>query len=306
MLSDPKSRALVENFAGQWLFLRNVQAIRPDPRTFPDFDENLRLAFKQETELFFESILRENRSALDLLTADYTFINERLARHYGIPNVYGDHFRRVQLKEPARGGLLGHGSILTVTSHANRTSPVSRGVWILENIIGVHPPEPPANVPDLPEPRVGELPATMRERMVQHRANPTCASCHSQMDPLGLAMESFDAVGRWRTQNENGSPLDVSGALPDGTGFDGPLGLREVLVRSYSTEFVKTVTEKLLVYALGRGLEYYDMPTVRAIVRDASTQNYRLTSLVLGIITSAPFQMRRSADGARIDRTPAH
>jgi hypothetical protein len=285
----------VSNFAGQWLYLRNVPAARPDPRLFPDFDENLRNAFRRETELFFESIVHENRSTLELLTANYTFLNERLARHYKIPGVYGDEFRRVQLQDDARRGLLGQGSILTVTSYANRTSPVLRGVWILENILGAAPPPPPANVPPLPERPDGRTVLSMREQMAQHRTNPACASCHSLMDPLGLAMENFDAVGTWRSRGESNIPLDVSGILPDGTTFDGVVGLRQALL-TRPNEFLETVTEKLLIYALGRGLEYYDRPTVRQIIREAKSNDYGLSSLIAGVVKSAPFLMKRSPD----------
>ena len=298
MLADPRSEELVSNFAGQWLYLRNVPHHVPDVWLFPDSDENLRRAFRRETELFFASILHEDRSVLDLLRADYTFLNERLARHYGIPHVYGDHFRRVSLKDNTRGGLLGHGSILTVRSYANRTSPVLRGVWILENILGVKAPQPPPDVPDLPEERTSEgRLLTMRERMVEHRANPVCNSCHFMIDPLGLPLENFDAVGRWRTHESN-TPIDVAGALPDGTPVDGPVGLKHALLDSASTGFMRTVTEKLLTYALGRGLEYYDMPAVRGIVRDTAASEYRLSALIQAITESPPFQGRRSLDGS--------
>jgi uncharacterized protein DUF1588/uncharacterized protein DUF1585/uncharacterized protein DUF1592 len=270
-----------------------VESTRPDPLLFPDFDENLRRAFRRETELFFESILREDRSILDLLSANYTFVNERLARHYGIPNVYGDHFRRVTLQEDMRGGLLTQGSILTVRSYATRTSPVLRGVWILENILGVRVPPPPPNVPDLKDATPDGRVLSMRDRMVQHRANPLCASCHAMMDPLGLSLENFDAIGRWRTVSESNSSIDASGALPDGTRFEGPAGLRQALL-SHSDTFVTTLTEKLLIYGLGRGLEYYDAPAVRQITRDTAKSEYRFAALVLGIVNSAPFRMRRS------------
>ena len=260
MLADPRSEALVKNFAGQWLALRNVSAVQPDEDSFPDFGEGLRRGFSRETELFFESVLREDRSVLDLLAADYTFVNERLARHYGIPNVRGSHFRRVSLEgiDGVRGGLLGHGSILTVTSYANRTSPVLRGKWVLENILGTPPPPPPADVPPLEETTSGRA-LSMREAMVQHRANPVCASCHQLMDPPGLSLENYDAIGRWRSQTQTKRPIDASGALPDGTEFVGPDELRQALLR-HPERFVTTVTEKLLTYALGRGVEYYDAP----------------------------------------------
>lgn len=293
MLADPKADALVENFAGQWLYLRNVPHVLPDRQLFPDFDENLRQAFRHETELFFGSILREDRPALELLTANYTFVNERLARHYGIPRVYGDRFRRVSLPDGARGGLLGHGSILTVRSYANRTSPVLRGVWILENILGAPPPPPPPNVPALKDTNNAGHVLSMRERMVQHRRNPACAACHARMDPLGLPMEEFDAVGRTRTQGESKAQLDLSGALPDGTTFNGVAGLRQALVK-HGGEFVATLTEKLMTYALGRGLEHYDAPAIRQVVRETASVEHRLPAVILGIVKSTPFQMRRA------------
>ena len=292
MLADPRSEALVGNFAGQWLTLRNAAAVQPDEDEFPDFGEGLRQGFRRETELLFSSVLREDRSALDLLDADYTFVDERLARHYGIPNVRGSHFRRVALEDGARGGLLGHGSILTVTSYANRTSPVNRGKWVLENILGTPPPPPPPDVPDLETAEGGQA-LSMREAMEQHRANPVCASCHRLMDPLGLALENFDAIGRWRDRSETRGSIDATGELPDGTPFDGPAGLKNALL-GHPERFVTTVTEKLMTYALGRGIEYYDAPAVRAIVRDAAEDGYRLSSLVKGVVRSAPFQMRRS------------
>ena len=292
MLADPRSDALIGNFAGQWLTLRNAAAVQPDEDAFPDFGEGLRRAFRRETELLFGSILREDRSTLDLLAADYTFVNERLARHYGIPNVRGSHFRRVPLADVARGGLLGHGSILTVTSYANRTSPVNRGKWVLENILGTPPPPPPPDVPDLATAEGGQA-LSMREAMEQHRANPVCASCHRLMDPVGLSLENFDAIGRWRDRSETRGAIDATGELPDGTPFDGPAGLKAALL-SHPDRFVTTVTEKLMTYALGRGVEYYDAPAVRAIVRDAAGDGYRLSSLVKGVVRSAPFQMRRS------------
>ena len=292
MLADPRSEALVGNFAGQWLTLRNAAAVQPDEDEFPDFGEGLRQGFRRETELLFSSVLREDRSALDLLDADYTFVDERLARHYGIPNVRGSHFRRVALEDEARGGLLGHGSILTVTSYANRTSPVNRGKWVLENILGTPPPPPPPDVPDLETGEGGQA-LSMREAMEQHRANPVCASCHRLMDPLGLALENFDAIGRWRDRSETRGSIDATGELPDGTPFDGPAGLKDALLR-HPERFVTTVTEKLMTYALGRGVEYYDAPAVRAIVRASAAGGYRLSSLVKGVVRSAPFQMRRS------------
>ena len=293
MLADRRSRALVDNFAEQWLYLRDVEAKEPDPGFFPGFDENLRQAFQRETELFIDSVLREDRGVSDLLTADYTFLNERLARHYGIPHVYGSHFRRVSLDGTARRGLLGQGGILTLTSYATRTSPVLRGKWILENLLASPPPPPPPDIPALAETTDDGAALSMRAAMERHRANPACASCHAQMDPLGFALENFDAVGRWRTRSESNDAIDASGILPDGTSFEGPDGMRQALLRE-PERFVATVTEKLLTYALGRNVESYDMPAVRAIVRDAERNDYRFSSIVLGIVRSTPFQMRMS------------
>jgi hypothetical protein len=296
MLADPRSQALVNNFAGQWLHIRNVSGFRPSPELLFHFDDNLRQAFEQETELFFNSIIRENRSVLDLLNADYTFLNERLAKHYGIPGVYGERFRRVQLPaDSVRRGLLGQGSILTDTSRPNRTSPVIRGKWILENIFGTPPPPPPANVPDLEEERDPRKVLPMREQLAQHRANPVCASCHAQMDELGFALENFDAIGEWRNTYSSGAPIDASAELPDGTGFNGPTELRKVLL-NHSDEFLTTITEKLLTYALGRGLEAADAPAVRQVKREAAGADYRFASLIQGIVTSTPFQMRMAQD----------
>ncbi len=293
MLVDSRSTALVTSFAGQWLSLRKLRAVGPTPELYPEFDDNLREAFQQETELFVESQLRDDRSVLDLLRADYTFLNERLARHYGIPNVYGSRFRRVTLSDNTRGGLLGQGSMLTVTSYPTRTSPVIRGHWLLETILGAPPPSPPPNIPALPESGKGGRPASVRERLAEHRKNPVCASCHAPMDPLGFALENYDAVGRWRTVDEAGGPIDASGALPDGTMFEGLAGLKKILL-SQQEQFARTISEKLLMYALGRGIEHYDMPQVRNIIRQAVDDDYRWSSLILGIVTSAPFQMRRS------------
>jgi hypothetical protein len=290
MLGDSRSRALVSNFAGQWLYLRNLRTKFPDPALFPDFDENLRQAMEKETELFFESIVREDRSVIELLDADYTFVNERLAEHYGIPNVRGSQFRRVMLTDQNRKGILGHGSILSVTSYATRTAPTLRGKWLLENILGAPPPPPPPNVPSLKDDREANA-QTMRQRMEQHRENPACATCHRLMDPLGFALENFDAVGMWRT-TQGSSPIDSSGELPDGTRFQGPAELRQILL-SKREQFVATVTEKLLTYGLGRGIEYYDMPAIRKIVRDAAPGEYRWSSIILGITRSTPFQMRK-------------
>ena len=293
MLADPRAATLTTNFASQWLHLRNLDAVRPDARLFPDFDDNLRQGFRRETELLFQSILDEDRSVVDLLTADYTFANERVARHYGFPGIYGDHFRRVDLPEGSpRAGLLGHGSILTVTSYATRTSPVLRGKWILENLLGTPPPPPPANVPPLEETRSNTRVVSMRERMAAHRRNPQCAVCHRIMDPAGLSMENFDAIGRWRDA-EGGAAIDAAGNLPGGEDFDGVAGLRGALLERPEV-FVGTVTEKLLTYALGRGLDHADAPAVRAIARAAAADGYRLSSLILGIVESTPFQMRRS------------
>ena len=294
MLADPRSESLVTNFAAQWLYLRDLEAKQPDEVLFPDFDETLRAAFARETDLFLSSVLRENRSVLDLLTANYTFLNERLARHYGIPNVKGSHFRRVTFPEGStRGGLLGQGSILTITSYATRTSPVLRGKWVLENLLAAPPPPPPPNVPALKtEAAEPGKTLSMREAMTQHRANPACAGCHARMDPIGFAMENFDAIGKYRDQDGENS-IDASGVLPDGTKFDGMTGLKKALLR-HPEQFVNTVAEKLLMYAVGRNLQYYDEPAVRAVVHEAAQQNYSLASLVLGVVNSTPFQMRAS------------
>jgi len=293
MLADPRAEALIENFAGQWLYLRNVQALTPDEDLFPDFGEALRLAFQRETELFFETVLREDRSVLDFLTADYTFINERLARHYGIPNVYGSHFRRVTLSDDSRRGLLGHGSILAATAYPTRTSPVLRGKWVLENLLGTPPPLPPPDVPSLEETTADGGVLSMRAAMEQHRANPVCASCHRLMDPPGFALEEFDAVGRHRVRSESNELIDASGALPDGTVFEGAAGLRDALLGRPEL-FVTTLSEKLLTYALGRGVEYYDAPAVRAMVRVAAEEEHRFSVLILGVVQSPQFQMRRA------------
>ena len=291
MLADPRASALVDNFAAQWLFLRNVDAASPDPRVFPDFDEALRRAMRRETELFVHDVLANDRSVTDLLTADYTFLNERLARHYGVAGVYGDQFRRVSIAGTPRRGLLGHASLLTVTSYAHRTSPVLRGKWMLDNLLGAPPPPPPADIPALQETNTKTGKAlTMREAMEQHRANPSCAGCHARMDPLGFALENYDAVGRWRTQAAN-TAIDASGTLPDGTGFDGARGLIEAILRRPDA-FATTVTERLMTYAIGRGVEYFDAPAIRTIRRDAAGQDYRFSAIVLGIVKSVPFQMR--------------
>ena len=294
MLADDRAMAFVENFAGQWLRLRNLANLRPSEAFFPDFDTGLREAMRRETELFFQSILREDRSVVDLVTADYTFLNERMARHYGIPNVKGPEFRRVTLRDERRRGLLGHASVLTVTSPAIRTSPVQRGKWILENILGSPPPPPPPAVPTLTEVELGSKsePKSIRERMAAHRANPVCSACHNFIDPVGFALENYNWVGQWRSVDDAHTPIDASGRLPDGTTFSDLKGFRAALV-TQQDRFVKTVTEKLLTYAMGRGVEYYDMPAVRKIQRDAASQRYRFSALVMGIVSSAPFQMRR-------------
>jgi mono/diheme cytochrome c family protein len=295
MLADGRSDMLVKNFAVQWLYLRNLKGLTPDSFEFPDWDDDLRDAMRQETELFLQSQIQENHSLIDLLTADYTFLNERLAKHYGIPDVYGSRFRRVKLPAHHRTGLLGQASILAITSNPNRTSPVQRGKWILENLLGTPPPPPPPNVPPFPETPNGQQPKTVRARMEQHRANPVCAGCHANMDPLGFAMENFDAIGTWRDVAD-GSPVDSSAALPDGTKLNGPHGLLE-LVSARQALFLETVTEKLLTFALGRGIEPSDMPAVRRIVKEAAANNYRWSSLILGVTNSTPFQMSlRRAD----------
>ena len=290
MLTDPRAAALVDNFAGQWLFLRNLQSARPDVATFPNFDENLRRSLRTETELFFASIVKEDHSVTDLLDADYTFLNERLAQHYGIPGIYGSHFRRVTLTDENRRGLLGQGSILTVTSYPNRTSPVLRGKWIMENVLGTPPPPPLPNVPTLQENQPGLAAQSLRERLAAHRNNPVCATCHDVLDPLGLALENFDAVGRWRT-HEPGGAINAAGQLADGTPVDGPISLREALM-ARREQFVGVVVEKLLTYALGRGIDYADMPTVRGIVHRAARDDYRFSTLIMGVVESAPFRMR--------------
>jgi hypothetical protein len=291
MLADPKAHALVDNFAGQWLHVRNVRSATPDKNEFPNFDDTLRQAFERELDLFLDSVIRGGGSVLDLLTADYTFVNERLARHYGMPYVYGSHFRRVSGIDDARRGLLGKGGILLVTSHADRTSPVVRGKWVLDELVGSPPPPPPPNVPALAE-ADGAKPQTMRERMAAHRNNPVCATCHNVMDPIGLALENFDAVGSWRTR-DHGEVVDTTGQLADGTQVDGVIGLRDALLKRPDV-LVRTATAKLLTYALGRGLEPSDMPTVRAIARQASADGYKFESLIAGVVSSTPFLMRQA------------
>jgi len=291
MIADPRADAFMASFTGQWLQLRNLDKVTPDVLLFPDFDDNVRQALRRETELFFGSVVRENRSATTLLDADYTFLNERLARHYGIPNVYGSHFRRVPVSDPNRRGLLGQGSILAMTAVATRTSPVLRGKYIISNLLNTPPLPPPAVVPDLEESATKDKPSTVRQQLERHRANPVCGSCHRNIDPVGFALENFDAVGQWRTTTREGLAIDTAGVLSDGTKVDGPVALRNAIL-SRPDVFAGTVTEKLVIYALGRGLEPVDMPVVRNIVRNAAAQNYAMQSLILGIVTSDPFQMR--------------
>lgn len=294
MLADPRSGTLVTSFASQWLHLRNLRAVTPDENRYPEWDDNLREALRRETELFLESQLVQDRSVTELLDAGYTFVNERLARHYGIPHVYGNRFRRVDLDDGRRRGLLGQGSVLTVTSYATRTSPVLRGKWLLENILGTKVPPPPADVPELPEHGEAARPASLRQRMEQHSRNPACSSCHRLMDPLGFALENFDAIGRWRDRSQDGVPIDPLATLPDGTTIRGPADLRSVIL-SRRQEFIQTLTGKLLTYAVGRGVEHYDMPSIREIMRGAAPSNYRWSALILGIVKSRPFRMKRSA-----------
>jgi hypothetical protein len=293
MLADERAVSLTQNFAAQWLQLRDLRNVVPDPDLFPEFDENLREAFRQETELFVRSQMRDDRSIAELLSADYTFLNERLARHYRIRDVYGSRFRRVAVPPVERGGLLGHGSLLTITSYPNRTSPVLRGKWLLENVLGVPPPPPPPDVPALPDKSATGQRQSVRARLEEHRRNPACATCHAQMDPLGFALEQFDAVGKWRTTDEGGTGIDASGALSGGEMFQGLDGLRSLLM-ARREQFVGTVAERLLAFALGRGVEYYDRPTLRRIMREASVSDYRWSSMILGIVRSVPFQMRRA------------
>lgn len=301
MLADARSRALVTNFGGQWLQLRNLANSSPIALDFPDFDDTLREAFKTETEMLLESVIREDRNVAELLDADYTFVNERLAKHYGIPNIYGSQFRRVRLDDDlaVRRGLLGKGSIELITSLPDRTSPVQRGKWVLINILGIVPPNPPPDVPPFKESTHAEgtapIELSMRQRMDEHRTNPVCASCHRMFDPIGFALEAFDAIGRYRT-TEFGKPLDLSGQFVDGAQFAGPDGLRQALLR-YSPQFIQVLTEKLLTYALGRPVEYYDMPAVRAIAREAARNNNRFSSVILGIVKSAPFEMNAKPEG---------
>jgi len=293
MLADPQATALVDDFASQWLQLGRISGVTPDTDVFFEFDENLRADMERETKLFLRSQLREDRSLLDLLTANYTFVNERLAGHYGLSGVYGERFRRVTFPNDDRGGLLGHASLLTLTAYPTRTSPVLRGKWVLDNILGMPPPPPPSDVPDLAENRGGGVVLTVRERMEQHREDPACAGCHRIMDPPGFALENFDAIGRWRTVDEADQPIDASGVLGDGTPVDGPAAFRMALFE-YRESFVRTVTEKLLTYAVGRSMEYYDQPAVRQIEAAAARDDYRWSSIILEVVKSIPFQMRRA------------
>jgi hypothetical protein len=298
MIADERADALVSNFAGQWLQLRNLEAkVAPDLLMFPDFDDNTRQAFRLETELFFGHIMRGNRSALELLSADYTFVNERLAKHYGIPGVYGERFRQVKLTDPNRRGLLGQGSILSLTSVATRTSPVFRGKYILSTFLDTPPPPPPPNVPTLEESNKGSAtaPKTVREQLEAHRNNPACASCHRIIDPPGFALENFNSVGQWRDAAADGTPIDAAGVLADGASVDGPVALRDAILRRPDV-FVTTLANRMLTYALGRGLEPSDMPVVRRIVKRAAQNDYRFASIILGIVESAPFQMRATLE----------
>jgi len=292
MLADPRSETLIGNFAEQWLHLRNLKTSNPDLQAFPDFDDNLRQAMKEETTLLFDSIMRENRSVMDLLNADYTFVNERLARHYGMPNIYGSRFRRVPVPTEARRGLFGQGSVLTVSSYPNRTSPVERGKWVLTNLLGVPPQPPPPNIPPLEEGGQDGKVLPLRERMEKHRKDPVCAGCHRLMDPIGFALENYDGTGRWRT-TEEGRPIDASGTLFNGAAIDGVVGLRREIAKRPEV-FVGVLTEKMMTYAVGRGMEYYDMPAVRKVVQDARASNYRFSDVVLGVVRSVPFQMKET------------
>jgi hypothetical protein len=289
MLRDARSDSLVTNFASRWLELSKIAGVVPDTDLYREFDENLRDAMEQETKLFVGDQIHNNRTAIELLTANYSFLNQRLATHYGVPDVYGDHFRKVTFTDGARGGLLGQGSILTVTSYANRTSVVMRGRWVLANLLGAPPGEPPADVPALKEAGTDGAPRSLRERMEVHRRNPVCATCHVRMDPFGFSLENFDATGKWRTESD-GVPVDATASLPDGSKFDGVTGLRALIV-SQKEDFARTLSGKLLAYAIGRGLEYYDLPAVRKITRDAARSDYRWSAIISGIVTSTPFSM---------------
>jgi hypothetical protein len=294
MLADSKSKAFVTNFAGQWLYLRNVESDRKDSDVFPDYDQALRDGFRTETEKLFASVVDNNGSLLDLLRANYTFLNERLAKNYGIPGVYGPAFRKVALTDPNRFGLLGQGSLLTVTSYPNRTSVVARGKWVLENLLGAPPPPPPPDVPAL-KPHGSNGNQTLRQAMEEHRANPNCAVCHTRMDPLGFALENYNGIGKWRVLDDTGSVIDPRSALPDGTVVDGPHGMTNLLLTKWKNDFVNTFTEKLMTYALGRGLESYDAPAVRSITKAAAPDDYRISSLISGVVHSAEFQMRKAS-----------
>lgn len=294
MLDDPRADSLVSNFSGQWLYTRALSQQKPDPDAFPEFDESLRAGFQHETELFFQNILREDRPLIELLDANYSFLNQRLAEHYGIPNIYGPQFRKVTLADANRGGLLGQGSLLTVTSYPNRTSVVQRGKWILDNLLG-SPPPPPPPVPDLVTHAENGRPLTMREAMEKHRADPVCQSCHARMDPIGFSLENYDGVGKWR-DTDGGSVIDATGKLPGGAKFERAEGLKHLLATNYTDQFYSTFTERLLTYSLGRGLEYYDKPAVRAILRQVARENYRMSAFVSAIVKSTPFQMRRTPE----------
>ena len=290
MLNDERSISLVDNFASQWLYLRNLSSFTPDLRLFPDFDNNLREALRRETELLFKWVIDEDRSVMDLIRSDFTFLNERLAKHYGIPHVVGSHFRRVSLQpESRRGGLLRHGSILTVTSYATRTSPTIRGNWVLENVLGTPAPPPPPNVPTLKDKTTTQS-TSIRDRLAEHRANPACASCHNLMDPVGFSLDHYDALGQWR-EYQDGYPIDARGTMPDGTEIDGVDALEQAVLQRPEM-FVAAMSEKLLTFALGRGVEHEDAPAIRQIVRDASKNDYRFHSLIKAIVTSNPFLMR--------------
>jgi hypothetical protein len=293
MLADDRAKSLVENFAGQWLQLRNIPSWRPDPEKFPQFDESLRAAMKAETEQFFEYIVREDRSVLDFINADYSFVNERLARHYGMKDVKGTYFRKVAVNPAERGGVITHAGVLMVSSYPTRTSPVLRGKWVLENILATPPPPPPPNVPDLKASAANSA-KDLRAALEQHRANPACASCHSRLDAMGFSLENFDAVGKFRAV-EDGVKVDASGSMPGGINFVGPSGLRDMLM-SRKEYFLECISEKMLTYALGRGLEHYDLPVVRQIRRDTTAKEFRFSELVLAVVNSVPFQMRRTPE----------
>ena len=301
MIHDPRSQALVENFSGQWLQTRNLARVTPDPKTFPKFNEALRVAMGQETELFFQAILREDRTILDFIDGKFTYVNETLARHYGIPGITGDSFQRVALKDGPRGGILTHASILTLTSNPTRTSPVKRGKWVLDNLLGTPPPPAPPDVPELVEAKKGELTGTLRQRMEQHRAKPACISCHERMDPIGFGFENFDAVGAWRDRDGD-LPVDPSGTLPSGKSFKEP-GELKLILKAQKEQFARCLTEKLLTYALGRGLEYYDRCAVDKICSELARHDYKFSTLILEITKSVPFQMRRG-DGGQVAQGP--